>query len=47
MAKAHGLNIYDYLKFVLDSRPDETWSDEQLSKLAPWSEEVKHLKNRM
>lgn len=47
MAKAHGLNIYDYLKFVLDNRPDENWSDEQLETLAPWNEAVGYLKNRM
>ncbi|WP_352397760.1 transposase [[Clostridium] aminophilum] len=44
MAKTHGLNIYDYLQFGLDSRPDETWTDEQLAALAPWSENVQHLK---
>ena len=47
MAKAHDLNIYEYLKYVLDQRPDSTWSDEQLSQLAPWSEKLQHLKNRM
>ena len=47
MAKAHNLNIYEYLKYVLDQRPDNTWTDEQLSELAPWSEKLQHLKNRM
>ena len=47
MAKAHNLNIYGYLKYVLDQRPDSTWSDEQLSQLAPWSEKLQHLKNHM
>ena len=43
MAKAHNLNIYGYLKYVLDQRPDSTWSDEQLSQLAPWSEKLQLL----
>ena len=47
MAKAHDLNIYEYLKYVLDQRPDNTWTDKQLSELAPWSEKLQHLKNRM
>lgn len=47
MAKAHDLNIYEYLKYVLDQRPENTWTDEQLSELAPWSEKLQHLKNRM
>ena len=35
MAKAHDLNIYKYLKYLLDQRPNSKWSDEQLEKLAP------------
>ena len=38
MAKAHGLNIYRYLKFLLERRPDQNMGDEQLAELAPWSE---------
>jgi len=45
MAKAHDLNIYKYLKYLLDQRPSLKWSDEQLEKLAPWSSEVKQLCN--
>lgn len=45
MAKAHDLNIYKYLKYLLDQRPSSKWSDEQLEKLAPWSNEVKQLCN--
>lgn len=26
-----------HLKYVLEQRPDNTWTDEQLSELAPWS----------
>ena len=47
MAKAHDLNIYEYLKDILDHRPASTWADDQLSELAPWSEKLQHLKNRM
>ena len=35
MAKAHGLNIYGYLKFLLEHRPSEDMTDEQLTGLAP------------
>ena len=45
MAKAHDLNIYKYLKYLLDQRPSLKWSDEQVEKLDPWSSEVKQLCN--
>ncbi len=47
MAKAHDLNIYEYLKYILDKCPNQSWSDEQLSELAPWSEKLQSLKTRM
>lgn len=47
MAKAHGLNIYGYLKFLLEHRPSEDMTDEQLAELAPWSEKLQSIKNRM
>ena len=47
MAKAHGLNIYGYLKFLLEHRPDKDMTDEQLAELAPWSEKLQSIKNRM
>ena len=34
MAKAHGLNIYGYLKFLLEHQLSKDMTDEQL---APWS----------
>ena len=40
MAKAYGLNIYGYLKFLLKNRPDKDMTDEQLAELAPWSEKL-------
>ena len=47
MAKAYGLNLYEYLKYLLEHRPSKDMSDEELSKLAPWNETVKeHCKNK-
>lgn len=47
MAKAYGLNLYEYLKYLLEHRPSKDVSDEELSKLAPWNETVKkHCKNK-
>ena len=34
MAKAHGLNIYGYLKFLLEHRQSKDMTDEQLAELA-------------
>ena len=47
MAKAHSLNIYGYLKFLLEHRPSKDMNDEQLAELAPWSEKLQSIKNRM
>ena len=47
MAKAHGLNIYEYLKFLLEHRPSKDMTDEQLAELVPWSEKLQSIKNRM
>lgn len=40
MAKAYNLNLYEYLKYLLGNRPNKNMSDDELAKLAPWSEEV-------
>lgn len=40
MAKAHDLNIYGYLKFLLEHRPSKDMVDERLAKLAHWSEKL-------
>lgn len=37
MAKAYDLNLYEYLKFLLEHRPNENMADEELDYLAPWS----------
>ena len=47
MAKAHRLNIYGYLKFLLEHRPDKDMTDEQLAELTPWSEKLQSIKNRI
>ena len=47
MVKAHGLNIYGYLKFLLEHRPGKDMTDEQLADLAPWREKLQSIKNRM
>ena len=43
----HMLNIYGYLKFLLENRPSKNMTDEQLAELAPWSEKLQSIKNRM
>ena len=40
MAKAHNLNIYPYLKYVLEHRPNKSWSEKELARLAPWNQDV-------
>lgn len=47
MAKAHDLNICEYLKFLLEHRPTKEMPDEELAELAPWSEKLQSIKNRM
>ena len=45
MAKAHDLNIFRYLEYLLEQRPDSNWTDEQLAELVPWSEKLQSIKN--
>lgn len=40
MAKAHGLNIYKYLRYLLERLPETKMTDDALGKLAPWEEPV-------
>ena len=47
MAKAHDLNVYEYLKFLLEHRSSKEMRDEQLAELAPWSEKLQSIKNRI
>ena len=41
MARAHGLNVEKYLTFLLEKRPHAGMMDEELEKLAPWSDEAR------
>ena len=43
MAKAYGLNLYEYLKFLFEKRPSSDMSDDELADLAPWSKTVQEL----
>lgn len=45
MAKAYDLNIYEYLKFVFERRPNKKMTDEELDNLSPWNETVQTLCN--
>lgn len=40
MAKAHGINPYKYLNYLLEQRPNAEMADEQLALLVPWNEKV-------
>lgn len=40
MAKTYELNLYEYLKFLLEHRSSKNMSDEELNRLTPWSIEV-------
>ena len=40
MAKAYGFKSHEYLKFLLEHRPNENLTDEELDHLAPWSIDV-------
>ena len=41
MAKAHGLHPYNYLQYLLDSRPGPNTTDAEFENLAPWSEKAR------
>lgn len=43
MAKLHGLEPYKYMKYILEQRPTYQSSDEELEKLAPWSDSVQEI----
>ena len=46
MAKAYDLNLYEYLKYLLENRPNKDMPDDELAKLAPWSEDVQGKCNK-
>ena len=39
-AKANRLNIFRYLRFLLEKRPSSLMTDEELAKLTPWDPDV-------
>lgn len=41
IAKLHGISRYKYMKYLLEHRPNENMTDEELEQLAPWSEAVR------
>jgi transposase len=43
MAKVYDLNLYEYIKFLLENRPSQEMSDDELAKLAPWNETVRNF----
>lgn len=43
MAKLYNLNQYEYMKYLLEQRPSADMTEEELSKLAPWSETVQSV----
>ena len=47
MAKAHDLNIYGYLKFLLERRPTKEMTDNQLAEPAPWRQKLQSIRNCM
>lgn len=40
MAKAYSLNVYKYLKYLLEHLPETPMSDDCLAKLAPWDQGI-------
>ena len=43
MARANGVNIYQYLTYLLEKCPTSQTPDEELEKLATWNPEVKRI----
>ena len=43
MARANGVNVCQYLTYLLEKCPTSQTSDEELEKLAPWDPEVKRI----
>lgn len=43
MDKEHNLNIYKYLKYLLEQLPGMSMSDDEFAKLVPWNDEVQNV----
>ena len=46
-AKANGVDIYKYLKYLLLNAPSGKTTDEELEKLCPWNPECKAALEKM
>ena len=42
-AKVHELNIYRYLKYIIEHRPNVKMDDVEFERLALWSAEVQQI----
>ena len=42
-AKAHDLNVFQYIKYILEQRPSKEMNEEQLQSLLPWNERIIEL----
>ncbi len=43
MAKDNKINVFQYLKYLLEQRPSASMTEDQLAKLLPWNEDVLQL----
>ena len=43
MVRANGVNVYQYLAYLLEECPISQIFDEKLEKLAPWDPKVKRI----
>lgn len=43
MVRANGVNVYQYLAYLLEECPISQIFDEELEKLAPWDPKVKRI----
>lgn len=43
MARDNNLNVFHYLKYLLEQRPSASLTEDQLGKLLPWNEDVVQL----
>lgn len=43
IAKTYHLNLYEYLKFFFDNRPNKDMAEEKFENLVPWNKHVQEL----
>jgi hypothetical protein len=39
-ARAHDLNVFEYIKYVLEQRPNSEMDEEELMALMPWNKKI-------